>query len=89
MAQHTLVCPFLNDDPVFAYGVEFGMLYARMNGESPEIADYFCLENQEQILLLASRLGWHIRETEQYGRDWFWCVMERKSPWQSGCQGHE
>ena len=48
-----LVCPFLNDDPVYAYGVELGLLYARMNDSDGVIEDYFCRANQDQILLLA------------------------------------
>ena len=53
---YDLVCPFLTDDPVFAYGVEFGLLYARVQSGEDEICDYFCRENQDRILLLASRL---------------------------------
>src|SRR5690242_15880250 len=52
---HGLICPFLTDDPVFAYGVEFGMLYVRMRDDADNVIDdYFCRENQDQILLLAS-----------------------------------
>ena len=56
MATHSLICPFLTDDPVFAYGVEFGLLYARMRDSVGVIDDYFCRANQDQILLLANRL---------------------------------
>jgi hypothetical protein len=77
MATYTLVCPFLTDDPVYAYGVEFGMLYAKMQGGVDEIQDYFCLQNQEQIMLLANRLHWQVREMSPWGKDWFWCVLEK------------
>lgn len=77
MAANTLVCPFLNDDPVYAFGVEFGMLYARMQGSDDPIASYFTIQNQDQILLTASRLGWSVEEIEPWGSDWFWCRMER------------
>jgi hypothetical protein len=81
MSTNTLVCPFLTDDPVYANGVEFGMLYARMR-DAPEdaIQDYFCRANQEQILLLANRLGWTVREIEPWNKHWFWCVIERGEP---------
>ncbi len=74
--NYSLVCPFLTDDPQFAYGVEFGLLYAAMR-DADEVADYFCLANQDQILLLASRLRWHVVEMEPWGTDWFWVRLEK------------
>ncbi len=79
---HALVVPFLNEDPVYAFGVEFGQLYARMRSGEEVIEDYFTIQNQDQILLMASRLGWRVVECEQrerksWGRDWFWCKMEK------------
>ena len=79
MADYKLVCPFLTDDPMFAHGVEFGLLYARMQSAA-EIRDYFCRANQERILLLANRLGWSVRKIEPWDEDWFWCVMKRREP---------
>jgi hypothetical protein len=77
MANHTLVVPFLTDDPVFAYGVEFGLLYARMAAAADTtIEDYFCRENQDRILLMANRLGWHVVEMKPHDKDWFWCQLE-------------
>jgi hypothetical protein len=76
MATYNLVCPFLTDDPMFAYGVEFGMLFARMKRER-RIKDYFCRANQEQILLLANRLGWKIKKIEPWDKFWFRLVMEK------------
>jgi hypothetical protein len=75
--SHQLVCPFMTDDPMFAYGVEFGLLHARMRGDEEAIGDYFCRANQERILLLANRLGWKVVEVEPTDKDWFWCEMER------------
>ncbi len=80
MATFTLVCPFLTDDPVFAQGVEFGLLYARMRRGRKPIKDYFSRTNQEQILLLANRLGWAVREIEPWDNFWFWCVLEKREP---------
>lgn len=78
MATETLIVPFLTDDPTFAYGVEFGLLYARMRSGAEEIKDFFCRQNQERILLLANRLGWSVRRIKAWDKDWFWCSMKRK-----------
>ncbi len=77
MAENTLVVPFLTDDPLFARGVEFGMLYAEMKN-TDRVEDYFTLDNQEQILLLANRLDWHVVEMKQYDNHWFTLVMEKR-----------
>lgn len=76
MATNTLICPFLTDDPMFAYGVEFGLLYTRMQTDN-EVRDYFCRANQERILLLANRLGWRVEKVERFDKFWFWCEMVR------------
>jgi hypothetical protein len=78
MTGYDLVCPFLTDDPMFAYGVEFGLLVAKMKTED-RIADYFCRKNQDRILLLASRNGWAVVEMKNNDRDWFWCELERQA----------
>jgi hypothetical protein len=79
MATWTLICPFLNQSSDFALGVEFGRLYARMRiGEDAEISDYFCIENQDQILLVASRLGWEVVEMSSWDADWFWCLLRKR-----------
>ncbi len=78
MPSFDLVCPFLDSSPRYAYGVEFGMLFARMCAEAEgRIAGYFCLANQDQILLLASRLGWSVDELRPWGKDWFWCRLDK------------
>jgi hypothetical protein len=79
MTMHNLIVPFLTDNPEFARGVEFGMLYARMRQEQTAIADYFLLANQEQILLAANRLGWEVLTLKPNCPGWFWCVMQRRS----------
>jgi hypothetical protein len=70
-----LVLPFLTDDPEFAKGVEVGMLYERMKHEDAVEGD-FLLANQEQILLLANRLGWYVESCDATGDD-FRLVMRR------------
>jgi hypothetical protein len=78
MTTHNLICPFLTDDPMFAWGVEFGLLYARMQSAEDRIGDYFCRENQDRILLLANRLGWAVRTVKPWDKGWFWCEMEKE-----------
>lgn len=77
--ENTLVCPFLDGNPVFANGVEFGMLYSRMKEES-EIDGYFHTVNQEQITLLANRLGWQILKLRKWklGPEWTRIHMRRR-----------
>jgi len=81
MSHYSLICPFLTDNPQFAHGVEFGLLYARMQSQEERISDYFHKENQDQILLLASRQGWYVREMKSFDKSfdkyWFWCVLEK------------
>lgn len=81
--SNELVVPFLNDVPLFAYGVEIGLLYAQMRDRESiidEITGYFCTENQEQITLMANRLNWQIEQMEQWdeGPEWTRIHMRRK-----------
>jgi hypothetical protein len=58
MAENSLVMPFLDHDPKYAHGVEFGMLYVRMrDGGEGVIGDYFLADNEDQILLAGGRLS--------------------------------
>lgn len=80
MASHTLVCPFLDADPKYALGVEFGMLYAQLRDADEPVSGYFTTANQDQILLAASRLGWSVAEMKQWEEhpdDWFWLRLEK------------
>jgi hypothetical protein len=79
MPSYSLVCPFLTDDPAFTYGVEFGLLFAKMQSGAEEIKDYFCRKNQDRILLLANRLGWKVRRIKPWSKNWFWCVLQKES----------
>ncbi len=74
---NTLAMPFLNPDPVYAFGVEFGLLYPQMRDGDGPIEDYFTIQNQDQILLAASRLGWTVAEMEPWGDDWFFVRLEK------------
>lgn len=71
-----LVVPFLTDDPVFAYGVEFGMLFMEMK-DADAVEGIYCRKNQDQILLLASRLKWKVEKMEPVDDDWFFLSMTR------------
>jgi len=73
---YDLACPFLTDEPEFARGVEFGMLYSEMSRASESIGQYFRTESQERILLLANRLKWTVKEMEPTKYGWFWCLLE-------------
>jgi hypothetical protein len=75
---YDLVCPFLDDSPQYAAGVEFGLLYARLRRRPRSLSDLFTVANQEQILLLASRLGYRVDFMSQMDRFWFALRLERK-----------
>lgn len=76
--DYSLVCPFLTDDPLYALGVEFGMLYARMSRmKMGTIKDYFLLDNQEQVLLLASRLGWSVVKMRVWRKSWVFITLRK------------
>ncbi len=70
MAEYGLVCPFLDEAPSYAHGVEFGMLWNRLRGDEDEIDDIISTANQEQVTLAANRLGWHISGMEQLDEFW-------------------
>lgn len=79
MAEHTLIVPFLTDDPMFAFGVEFGLLYARMRDGDEQVIDELLVSfNEDQILLLAGRLGWRAekRPCDVEG----WCRLRLRRP---------
>jgi hypothetical protein len=64
--------PFLNQSRDFAFGVEFGILFGRMRANPNEpIEDMFTTDNQDQILLLASREKWHVESIEKVSKGWF------------------
>ncbi len=78
MAEFELVMPFLTDDPMFAYGVEIGMLYTRMRDTKEDVVEgYFCRWNQDHITLMASRLGWKVTEMKPWDKDNLWVRLEK------------
>jgi hypothetical protein len=57
------------------------------NPDVEEVGDYFCRSNQENILLLANRLGWNVIEFDPWGKDWFWCLLRRAARWRPDAAG--
>jgi hypothetical protein len=76
---YSCVVPFLTDDVNFAHGVEVGMLYQKMRDPWWDvIEDSFLIDNQEQITLMANRLGWRVAFLMgEEGGAWFRCRLER------------
>jgi hypothetical protein len=82
--RYYLACPFLTDSFEFACGVEVGMLWERMKRRR-SVNDYFFTANQEQILLMAKRLGWEVLSMRPWSPDgqhpqWFHLRMRRRGP---------
>ena len=83
--SYSLLCPFLNSDPVFAQGVAFGMLWSQMRDEDcDEIAEYILSEIEEQVRVAASRTGWEVVELKPWLPDgeetgWVFCRMVRRT----------
>lgn len=75
MPDFVLLIPFLSGSPEFARGVEIGILFQRMSVEY-EICDYVQRNNQEQVLLMAKRLGWEVNRIALEG-DEYWIEMKK------------
>lgn len=84
MAEHSLLVPFLNQEPTYCYGVELGMqVLAPMLRKKKRISGYFVSSNEEQIRLCCYRLGYEITELETWvyeGKEteWVWMVLKRR-----------
>lgn len=61
--NNQVFCPFLKKHPMYELGTEFGILICRMM-MSNEVEDDFRRANQEQILLLANRMGWSVTKLD-------------------------
>lgn len=77
MTSHGLICPYIDNDPKFAYGVEFGMLFVRMRGDEELIEGCFLRANQDQILLACNWLGWRAVKMKPHDEDWMWFRLEK------------
>lgn len=79
MAEFSLVFPFLTDNEDFCLGVEIGMLYEQMkNSDDPRDFDgTYHVKNQDQIFLMANRLGWKVDKFGEPENEWFYCSFKR------------
>ena len=78
--EYGLVLPFLTDDPMFAHGVEIGMLYMEMKEGEP-INGLYHMANQEQILLMANRAGYKVQGIKDV--DEYWFAIHAEKPMQA------
>ena len=73
-----LVAPFLTDDPVFARGVRYGMLYMRLKRTRKRVvAEMVTEQDEEAVRLMAGRLGWAIRRRRSLAGGWVGLVFVR------------
>ena len=81
--QYGLICPFLDTDPRFAFGVAFGQFIERLR-DVDEFEGYELIANQEQITLYANRTGWTIDTMEPWQPEpdedpqWFLLKMHKE-----------
>lgn len=82
--DHSLILPFLNQDPVYCYGVELGMqILAPMFRKKRVIKGYFRTENEEQIRLACHRLNYELKKCKPWINDgeetgWVYMVLRRR-----------
>jgi hypothetical protein len=78
-------CPFLDSDPKYAYGAEFGFLYCMLlfaerddcsDLDAPTIGHTVALANKDQILLLVEKMGWDVVKMEEI--ELYWLHLELK-----------
>lgn len=78
--MNALLVPFLDDSPQYARGCELGMLFEQMKRRR-RIRGYYLTDNQEQITLMANRLGWQIVSMNLWDEapdQWFYLDMKVK-----------
>lgn len=78
---HQLV-PFLNPDPVYCHGVEFGFWYKDVSALAPgeTHGQYVRTENEEQVRLACTRRGWEVVELSTWDdgppdNGWVWAAV--------------
>jgi hypothetical protein len=57
--------PFLSHDPAFAHGFECGIVYQQMRAAESHIVGMFHATNEEQLRLMAHRLGYASTKREE------------------------
>lgn len=69
--EYGLVLPFLSSSPQFVYGWEAHRVWASMCAEEALIDGFFHSENDEQLLLMASRKGYSVEmERVEHQPEW-------------------
>lgn len=77
--DYTLVAPFLTDDPMFARGVQYGMIYMRLrHTKRNRITEQFVEADEEQIRLMAHRIGWTVKKRFK-SHEWITIIFERNT----------
>jgi len=64
---YELIVPFLNGGEDFALGFEMGRLYSKLCVETEEFSESYHRKNDEQVLVMAARLGWHCEWVPAHG----------------------
>lgn len=68
MSETTIYAmPLLSDDPAFALGFEAGIVYQQMRAAESHIAGVFHGTNEEQLRLMAHRLGYAVTKRATSG----------------------
>lgn len=78
----SMAAPFLDDDPAFARGVRYGMLYMRLQRTRRDrVVDQVAEEDEERTRLMAHRIGWTVkRRHSAHGWITLTLVRARKGP---------
>ena len=75
--EYVEIVPFLTDTPDFVKGFEVGIVYMAMRHGEAAIGGLYHADNEEQLLLMAHRLGYAVtRERHADG----WIKMEFVRP---------
>jgi hypothetical protein len=74
----SLITPFLTDDPVFAAGVEFDLLFRRLRDGEKLVKEYIQRKNQDRVLVMAGRLGYEIVRQNPWDKNWLYIEMRKK-----------
>lgn len=76
-SEYSLALPFLTNDPVFTRGVEIGLLWAALDGgKNPTHSAMIHADNDEQVIVIASRLGYRLT-MENLDHGWKHVLLEK------------
>jgi len=78
--KYELVVPFLEDNPLFALGCQFGMDVAKPMIEHQDLIEgYFSVKIEEQIRIACHRMGYNIVDYRIHDEFWVWISMRKVS----------